>query len=191
MENGYSKVTWNLKDLGYHIGGKKVYRLMKENKLLNPRKKKPKRKFVAHTQPNPSKPFEVIEIDIKYIYIRGDRRNAYLITILDTFSRMATAWDLQYSIRHTHAKKLIDEFIMGHALDRYPTNKDVKLVLRSDNDSRFIAKGFREHLEQNFIGQEFIKPATPLEKPDKLTTPGRFKLTTLHRFKLTTPKIHI
>lgn len=161
MENGYFKVTWNLKDLNYQIGDKKVYRLMKENKLLNSRKKKAKRKYVKHSQPNPSQPLEIIEIDVKYIYIRGDRRNAYLITILDTFSRMALAWDLQYSIKHTHAKRLIDEFIMNYVLDRYPSNTEVKLILRSDNDSRFIARDFREHLHLNFIDQEFIRPATP------------------------------
>jgi len=161
MENGYLKVTWTLKDLNYQIGDKKVYRLMKEHNLLNPKKKKAARKYVEHSQPNPSQPFEVIEIDIKYIYIRGERRNAYLITLLDTFSRIAIAWDLQFSIKHTHAKRLIDEFILNYVQDRYPSNTQMQLILRSDNDSRFIASAFREHLHLNFIDQQFIHPATP------------------------------
>ncbi|NLJ07515.1 MAG: transposase family protein [Sphingobacteriales bacterium] len=71
--------------------------------------KKSAGKYVEHNQLNPSHPFEVIEIDVKYIYIRGERRNAYLITLLDTFSRIAISWDLQFSIKHTHAKRLIKE----------------------------------------------------------------------------------
>jgi len=34
---GYERLTWELHELGYHINKKKVYRLMKEASLLNPK----------------------------------------------------------------------------------------------------------------------------------------------------------
>jgi putative transposase len=72
MENGYKKVTMELKDRGYVINKKKVYRLMEEARLLNQRRKKvPKKEYVTQYQVEYSQPFEILEIDLKYIYIRG------------------------------------------------------------------------------------------------------------------------
>ena len=82
MENGYLKVCHELKDMSYKIGKNKTYRLMKENRLLLPPPQKAKREYVQFTQPLSSEPFEKIEMDIKFIYIRGQHKNA----LLDTFT---------------------------------------------------------------------------------------------------------
>jgi putative transposase len=162
MENGYKKVTMELKDRGYVINKKKVYRLMEEARLLNQRRKKvPKKEYVTQYQVECSQPFEILEIDLKYIYIRGERRNAYLISILDTFTRISMGWDLQYSIRHGHALTLIDQIIGEFLQDKRPPAQGARIILRSDNDSRFEARAFREHLHNNCIDQTFIQPATP------------------------------
>lgn len=75
IEYGYHMVTDELRNRGYHINPKKVYRLMKENRLLNPSvKAKPKDKtYVQYTSPRPQAPFGVIEVDIKYIHIHGQK----------------------------------------------------------------------------------------------------------------------
>ena len=162
MENGYKKVAMELKDRGYVINKKKVYRLMKEARLLNRcQKKTSKKEYVTQYQVEYTQPFEILEIDIKYIYIRGERRNAYLISILDTFTRISMGWDLQYSIRHGHALTLIDQIIEKFLQEKRPPAQGVRIVLRSDNDSRFEAKVFREHLHNNCIDHTFIQPATP------------------------------
>jgi hypothetical protein len=82
LENGYHKVTRELQDMGYRIGKKKTYRLMKENRLLLPRQKKGTRDFVRFTQPLPFEPFEKLEMDIKFIlpqecFIVNDFRHIY------------------------------------------------------------------------------------------------------------------
>jgi transposase InsO family protein len=162
MENGYRKVTSELRDLGYHIGKTKTYRLMKENHLLLPRKSKRKRDFVRFTQPLPFEPFEKLEMDIKFIYIRGTRKNALLLTILDTFTRMALGWELQYSIRHTSVGHLFHQVIDSWLTDyRPPFNDEMSVTIRCDNDGRFVAYNLQNFLQQNFINQEFILPATP------------------------------
>ncbi len=162
MENGYRKVPHELKDMGYHIGKSKTYRLMHENHLLLPRKKKGKREFVRFTQPLPFEPFEKLEMDIKFIYIRGNRKNALLLTILDTFTRIALDWELQYSIRHAKVENLFSRVIDSWLTDyRPPFNDDMLVTIRCDNDARFIAHNLQTFLQQNFINQEFILPATP------------------------------
>ncbi len=162
LENGYRKVVNELKDMDYRIGKTKTFRLMKENHLLLPRKKKSTREFVLFTQPLPFEPFEKLEMDIKFIYIRGERRNALLLTILDTFTRLALAWDLQYSIRHTHVERMFDQ-VIEQWLQHYrpPYDEDLTVTLRCDNDGRFVAHDLQKHMTNNFINQEFILPATP------------------------------
>jgi transposase InsO family protein len=162
LENGYRKVTNELKDMDYHIGKTKTYRLMKENRLLLPPKKKRSREFVKFTQPLPFEPFEKLEMDIKFIYIRGERRNALLLTILDTFTRLALAWDLQYSIRHTTVGRMFDQ-VIEQWLQPYrpPYEDELTVTLRCDNDGRFVAHDLQKYMSDNFINQEFILPATP------------------------------
>lgn len=162
MENGYRKVTYELKDMGYHIGKNKTYRLMKENHLLLPKKKKGQRNFVRFTQPLPFEPFEKLEMDIKYIYIRGERKNALLLSILDTFTRIVLDWELQYSISHQTVIHVFNRVINSWLTHyRPPFNDHILVTIRCDNDARFIAHNLQKYLQQNFINQEFILPATP------------------------------
>lgn len=163
IDYGYEKVTAKLRDKGYVINKKKVYRLMKQNRLLNPKPVTPKqlKEYVRFSQPSPAQPLEMLEIDIKYIYIRGDRRNAYLITIEDIFTRAALSWTLSYSMKSNQVISLIDQVILGHLQPADLLNKNIQVVIRNDNGSQFVAKNVREHLKENQIYQEFIRPATP------------------------------
>lgn len=162
MENGYLKVCHELKDMGNKIGKNKTYRLMKENRLLLAPPQKAKREYVKFTQPLPSQPFEKIEMDIKFIYIRGQRKNALLLTFLDTFTRLPLGWDIQYSIRHQTVAALFGRVIENWLQPYRPCFEEkVKVCLRSDNDSRFVAKDLQHYLKGNFVDQEFILPATP------------------------------
>jgi len=163
IDYGYEKVTADLHKKGYVINRKKVYRLMKEKHLLNPKLiiSKQSKDYAKYSQPCPSQPFEMFELDIKYIYIRGDRRNAYLITILDVFTRGAMVWDLSYSMKKERVIALIDQLIMEHLQPRDLLNKNVSVTVRTDNGSQFVAKAVREHLKENHIFQEFTRPATP------------------------------
>lgn len=162
MENGYRKVTYELKDMGFYIGKTKTFRLMKAKGLMLPHKRKGSRVYVRFTQPLPLMPFQHMEMDIKFVYIRGDRKNALLITILDTFTRAALAWRLQYSIKHTSVADLFTSVIENWLLDFAPCfDNSISVTLRSDNDGRFNALALKEFLNKNFINHEFILPATP------------------------------
>ena len=121
--------------------------------MLNPKRQVPGRlkNYVKFSQPYPSHPFESLEIDIKYIYIRGDRKNAYLITILDVLTRNALVWTLSYSMKSDQVTQLIDRLMLEHLQPADMLNKAIQVTIRSDNGSQFVAKEVREHLMKNQI----------------------------------------
>lgn len=164
IDYGYIRTAEELKNLGYHINKKKVYRIMKEHKLLYPKRralKSASKEYVEFSSPLCSRPFEAIEVDIKYIYIHGEKRNAYLITMLDVFTRIALEWTLNLDMKTQRVVDLLNKmytrWLIPHNID--PLTLMVKI--RTDNGSQFIARLFREHLNQAKIQNEYIHPATP------------------------------
>lgn len=161
IDYGADRMCLELKNRGLIINKKKVYRLMKVHNLLYPKKaptgSKP-RKRVVSSSPCPSSPFEVIEIDIKYIYIHGANRNAYLLTALDTFTRIVLAWRLDYKMKATQVAEMTQTM-----LERYlPAPADGTLLrIRTDNGPQFISKILREAIENLPFEHEFIQPRTP------------------------------
>jgi hypothetical protein len=71
---GYRNMTGELRDQGWIINHKKVYRLMKEHKLLYGGKIRPepfKRDFIRFRSPGASRPLQFLSMDIKYVHIHG------------------------------------------------------------------------------------------------------------------------
>lgn len=88
---GYHNVTDELRGLDYIINDKKVYRLMDEQNLLLGKviRSSGKRKFVQHRKIEATRPMEYLCLDIKYVWVAGESRNYYLLTVLDVFTRIA------------------------------------------------------------------------------------------------------
>ena len=87
---GYDKITDDLRSNGFIINPKKTYRLMKEQKLLCGNIIKTnmgKRQFVKWRVQQADQPMKQLCMDIKYIHIHGERKNALLLTVLDVYSR--------------------------------------------------------------------------------------------------------
>lgn len=155
---GYEKVTWELHDMGYVINKKKVYRLMKEAHLLNSRNKistSGKRTFVQSRKIEAEYPLQYLVMDIKYVWIHGEKRNAYLLTVMDVFSRKVLAHRLKHSIRQYDVILLLEEI-----LQKFQTKG---VIIRNDNGSQFIAHNVRNYLKARFVHQEFTHLATPEE----------------------------
>jgi len=162
IDYGYDKVA-KLLQSKYVINRKKVYRLMKEHDLLNS-KIRPDgtlKDYVRFTQPCPGQPYETLEIDIKYIRIQGDSKNAYLVTILDVFTRRALVWDLAFTMKAERVKGLFEQLITEHLQPKNLLVRGVSVTVRSDNGSQFVAKEVKGVLAANGIFHEFTKPATP------------------------------
>lgn len=153
---GYEYIAHELKK-EYVINKKKVYRLMQENNLLLGRLIRPmgKREFVQFRRIEASKPLEYLCWDIKYIWIQGERRNYYLLSVLDVYSRKILAWLFQGSIRQIDLVNLLRQVNQMHELKG--------VILRNDNGSQFIAHSVRNFLKTSEVKQEFTHVATPEE----------------------------
>lgn len=154
---GYHNITSDLRDMNYRINHKKVYRLMDENNLLLGKviRTRGKREFVRHRKIQAAYPMEYLCLDIKYIWVAGEKRNYYLLTVLDVFSRMAIDQILQASI------KKIDVINMFRRINIRYGIKGV--TVRNDNGSQFIANEVKQFLASSEAKQEFTHIATPQE----------------------------
>jgi transposase InsO family protein len=155
---GYIKICKDLQSYGFIINKKKVYRLMKEQHLLCGtviRSSGEKRQFVSFRVQQPVRPMEQLCMDIKYVYIHGEKRNALLLTILDVYSRSILAQVLWWRIRKEQVIWLLHKILQEHS----PKG----ITLRNDNGSQFIAGAVRQYLQERQVAQEFTHVATPEE----------------------------
>ncbi|WP_247236980.1 DDE-type integrase/transposase/recombinase [Telluribacter sp. SYSU D00476] len=130
-------------------GRRAVYRLMKENKLpysQHCRGKKGKT-FIKFRVPKPQLPLEHMEVDIKYIWIHGSRRMAYLLSVIDIKTRAILGWILQHSIRKNDVVSLMRAIAAWYCLP-------LKVTVRSDNGAQFEARMVRECFSEMHIHQD-------------------------------------
>ena len=158
VDYGYLKTTyWLRKAKKYIINEKKVYRLMRENNLLNSPTKNAvigKKAWIKDFVPKPSKSLEYFEMDIKYIYIHKLRRNALLLSVIDVESRWLIGQAMSWNIRQQEVVKLFDTIFQTYHLPK-------RMFIRNDNGSQFIAKAVQDYFEYQKVTQEYTKPATP------------------------------
>jgi transposase InsO family protein len=153
---GHRKVTYELKAMQYVINHKKVYRLMREAHLLYHQKIQTHsgpRSFVRYRVITAQYPMQYVCMDIKYVYIHGEGRNAYLLTVLDVYSRRVVAYCFQTSIKQDDVIYMLQQMIQ-----RYPSQA---VTIRNDNGSQFIATRVRLFLKSKGIYQEFSHVSTP------------------------------
>lgn len=151
---GYVPITDELFDRGYLINHKKVYRLMRENKLLCGKaitNHFGKRKFVRFRKIKAEYPLQFLCMDIKYIPING--KWAYLLSLIDVYSRKIIGYVFKQSIRQHDVL-----WLLKHVL---PEKANIPITLRNDNGSQFIAKSVRSYLEEINVTHEFTHVATP------------------------------
>jgi transposase InsO family protein len=155
---GYIKVSRYLKDLGYIINKKRVYRIMKENRLLLKMRIRPsrRREFVKEIRMSAERPYEKLQMDIKYVYVQGERRNVYLLSVMDIFSRKVLGYRVSGSMRQGAVIGLMDEVILKTAFPK-------EVTIRTDNGSQFIAHKVRDYLKGLDMEQEFTHVSSPRE----------------------------
>ena len=95
---GYEYIAYELKKK--YIINKKRCRLMQEHNLLLGKVIRPtgKREFVKFRRIEATKPLKYLCWDIKYVWVQGERRNDYLLSVIDVYSRKILDWLFQGSI---------------------------------------------------------------------------------------------
>jgi putative transposase len=154
---GYRRITWDLKDLGYEINRKKVYRLMKLMGIeaVYPKKNLSKRNHEHKVFPYllkeypPLKPHDVWCVDITYIKIATGF--IYLTALIDVVSRHVMGWHVSTSLDTESCLRALD---MAIATGYKPK------VINSDQGCQFTS-------------QEWIYQLTLLEVKISMDGKGR------------------
>ena len=160
---GYHKMCTLLMIAGYFINHKKVYRLMKDAGLLKDRHKKKDKSYVKYRIVIPESPLEVLEMDIKYVWIHEDKRYAYILTVIDTFTRFTLHWQVGFTMRTRQVKQAWEEIITDYLQSADLLRKRVHIEIRNDNGPQFGSKIIRAFFEENHLFQVFTHPYTPQE----------------------------
>ncbi len=160
---GYIKVTYKLKTMGYVINKKKVYRLMKENNLLGKRYSFKEKTYVKYRKVLPQEPLHVLEMDIKFVWVEQARKHAYILSIIDTFTRVILYYTVSFSVTKKDVKQAWEHMVINHLQPNDCLNREINIELRNDNDKRFSAAMVRDFFKENNISQVFTHPYTPQE----------------------------
>ena len=160
---GYQRMHSSLILAGYFINKKKVYRIMKENFLLKPRVKKPNKTYAKYRVLTPEKPLTLLEMDIKYFWITEQRRYAYVLTIIDTFTRYVLDWRLGYTMKTYQVKEVWEKIIINYLQPRNMLKEGIHIEVRNDNGPQFSSKKTQEFFKENYLNQVFTHPYTPQE----------------------------
>jgi len=154
---GYDMMTDELLKGGFVINKKKTYRLMREHHLLMGKtiRTSGKRKWVSYRRVTAVKPMEYLCLDIKYVWVSGEGRWFYLLSIMDIYSRKILTHLFQPSIRHTDVIKMFRLLHLRFNLKG--------VIIRNDNGSQFLANKVRTLLTELEAKQEFTHVATPEE----------------------------
>ncbi len=157
---GYEKITdWLRQHKSLIINKKKVYRLMKQARLLLPRKpaNQSARCFVEVRKMPAGQPDEAFQFDIKMYWVTG-LGWVPCLSVIDIFTRQLRAHLLQRSIRQHDVKALWQDLLKS-----IPVEQHALIRVRSDNGSQFAAKTVRAFFAAEGIHQEFCHAATPEE----------------------------
>jgi len=159
----YRLITATLQILGYFINHKKVFRLMKEHLLLEDPRKRKGREFVKFRRVCPAGPLCILEMDIKYVWIYGQRKFAFVLTVLDTFTRYVLNWAVGFSMQGSQVKDVWEYVVAEHLQPHRISVSQVEVEARSDNGKQMAGKVLRQFFEENHIRHVFTHPYTPEE----------------------------
>lgn len=158
VDYGYIKMTHHLRqEYQYIINSKKVYRLMRQAKLIQKkvyRKANDSRNWVKSLIPQTYNFFDFLEFDIKYIWVSGSKRNALVLTVIDVYSRWVVGQYTAWQISQYDVIRLFDKIF-----SIYPIPD--RIYVRNDNGSQMEAYAVQSYFKNKNIIQEFTKPATP------------------------------
>ena len=97
------------------------------------------------------------EVDIKYVYIEGEDRFCFLMSMIDVFDREIVDYHIGLSCKGTDAKKLLQRCLWRRQLFSY----DIRPIVRTDNGPQFISDVFGDGCIEYKVQHERIPPKTP------------------------------
>ena len=160
---GYRKMTNDLQLLGWFINHKKVYRLMKSKHLLRPKPEREAKNYVKYRVISPLAPLRLLEQDIKQIWVEGQGRYAYVLTIIDVFTRFVLHYSVGFQMKQADVKRAWLGVIENWLQPLNILTWEVDIEVRNDNGPQFSAIKLQQFLKENAFAQTFTHPYTPQE----------------------------
>lgn len=136
---------------------------MSEAQLLKEQYKKKDKQYVQYRKVVPKRPLEVLEMDIKYIWIQDARRYAFILTIIDTFSRKVLCWKVGFQMKSRHIQQAWENVIIHHLQPADLLSQKLHVEVRNDNGPQMGSKMIRQFFKENHLNQVFTHPYTPQE----------------------------
>ena len=155
----HRELSWRMvdEDVAY-LSPSTVYRILKREELVCPWRRRKKRRREENEKA--SRLNEIWATDLKYVAV--GRRNYYLISFLDEYSRYVVHHELLRSM-DGHTVSLAAQT----ALETLPRDAEGRLsaspVIRSDNGSCYVSREFGGVLDEHGLSHRRIKPHCPEE----------------------------
>ncbi len=140
------------------LGATRVYRILREAKLVCPWRRRSKRR--REEEEKASRPNEIWATDLKYVWVGG--RDYFLGCCIDEYSRYIVHHELLWGMDGGSVSVAAQA-----ALERLPKDAEGKLLaspaIRSDKGSGYISRDFGAVLEEHELRHRRIKPHCPEE----------------------------
>jgi hypothetical protein len=136
---------------------------MKEARLLRPKADRSTKQYVKYRVICPAGPLQLMEMDIKMVWIGNLRRYAYVLTILDVFTRVVLHWRAGFQMKQGQVQAAWEEIIENHLQPAGALAWVVHIEVRNDNGPQFCAQSLRRFMIENYLVQTFTHPYTPQE----------------------------
>lgn len=124
------------------VNRKRVQRLMREHRLLQPKRSEGRRKRPGFFQV--TRPDELWHLDMTSVWV-AEHGWVYLNAIIDCCTREITGWALDVRCRAQEASAVIEEAIGDRAVE------PGRLTLGTDNGTAYTSRAFRAHLAEHGI----------------------------------------
>jgi putative transposase len=148
---GYKKIAVLLRKEMIKVSDRQVYRVFREEKLLQKRKKAlslvEKKQLKKLAELLPQKPNDLWQMDVTYIYLENQGWR-YAVTVIDYYSRYLLALYLTDSFSAKECLIGLDKARKEAERQRGKLKKPVLLV--TDNGSSFTARRFQEELQGKY-----------------------------------------
>jgi len=158
-EMRHRELAWRMvdEDVAY-LSPSTVYRILKGEDLVCPWKRRKKR--VREADEKAQRPDEIWATDLRYVPV--GRRNYYLISFVDEYSRYITHWNLLGSMDGASVSTEAQAAVETLPCDAYGdllAHPDI----RSDNGSGYVSREFAGVLAEHGLAHRPIRPHCPEE----------------------------
>jgi len=166
---GYRRIGSLLRDEGFVVNGKRVWRLWKREGFKVPQKQRKKRRLGCSANGIVRHRTEHKDHVWAWDFIHDrDQRNRPLkwFTLIDEYTRECLALEVERSMTALEVIDVLAQVLLIRGAPKY---------VRSDNGPEFIALAMRKYLESAGVGSLYIEPGAPWENGYAESFHGRLR----------------